>query len=98
MHIQDDRSQLFSVVHSSAGIVFPLRELMIATEEKSTARLLGEGGYGSVYKGVLRHTTVAVKFLNKVMIATAIIIPSKISSLLIGRCRIAQTFNRYAQG
>lgn len=51
-----------------AGVIFPWSELMNATEEMSETNLLGQGGFGSVYKGVLRHTTVAVKFLNKVSI------------------------------
>ena len=46
-----------------SGFLFPLSELMAATGKEN---LLGRGGYGSVYKGFLRHTVVAVKFLNEV--------------------------------
>ena len=49
-----------------AGLVFPLGELLDATDQKDEKNLLGRGGYGSVYRGVLRHITVAVKFLNEV--------------------------------
>ena len=41
-------------------------ELMDATKQRSGSNLLGRWGYGEVYKGILRHTTVAVKFLIKV--------------------------------
>ena len=41
-------------------------ELLEATGQKKEENLLGKGGYGTVYKGILRHTTVAVKFLNEV--------------------------------
>ncbi len=49
-----------------AGVVFPLSELMEATGQKKEENLLGRGGYGTVYRGVLRHATFAVKFLNEV--------------------------------
>ena len=49
-----------------AGVVFTWTELMSATEQRSLSNLLGEGRFGCVYRGMLRHTTVAVKFLNKV--------------------------------
>lgn len=54
-----------------AGLIFPLTELLHATNQKDEANLLGRGGYGTVYKGTLRHTTVAVKFLNEVAIYRA---------------------------
>lgn len=56
-----------------AGLLFPLCELLDATEQKKGENLLGRGGYGSVYKGVLRHTVVAVKFLNEVLLLHIII-------------------------
>ena len=49
-----------------AGLVFPLTELLEATGQRDQDNLLGEGGFGVVYKGCLRHTVVAVKFLTKV--------------------------------
>ncbi|XP_018684785.2 U-box domain-containing protein 33 isoform X1 [Musa acuminata AAA Group] len=43
---------------------FSLSELEQATENFHEASKIGEGGYGCVYKGSLRHTTVAIKRLN----------------------------------
>ncbi|KAL8490004.1 hypothetical protein ACS0TY_025778 [Phlomoides rotata] len=45
---------------------FSLVELEIATEKFSPKKLLGEGGFGRVYHGVMRNgTEVAVKFLTR---------------------------------
>lgn len=44
--------------------VFSLSELEQATENFMKESKIGEGGYGCVYKGFLRHTTVAIKRLN----------------------------------
>ena len=49
-----------------AGETFPTSELMEATGKKDRSNLLGEGGYGVVYRGQLRHTVVAIKFLTQV--------------------------------
>ncbi len=46
------------------GIEFSNEELMRATENKKT--VLGSGGFGCVYYGVLRHVEVAAKFLSAV--------------------------------
>ncbi|XP_042433976.1 U-box domain-containing protein 33-like isoform X2 [Zingiber officinale] len=43
---------------------FSLLELEQATENFKEELKIGEGGYGCVYKGFLRHTTVAIKRLN----------------------------------
>ncbi|RZR71983.1 hypothetical protein BHM03_00009288 [Ensete ventricosum] len=43
---------------------FSLSELEQATENFHEASKIGEGGYGCVYRGSLRHTTVAIKRLN----------------------------------
>ena len=42
-----------------------MSEVLESTGGKSEENL-GSGGFGTVYKGNLRHTTVAVKFLNNV--------------------------------
>uniref|UniRef100_A0A1D1Y9N9 RING-type E3 ubiquitin transferase n=1 Tax=Anthurium amnicola TaxID=1678845 RepID=A0A1D1Y9N9_9ARAE len=43
---------------------FSYIELQQATNDFENSLKIGEGGYGSVYKGFLRHTTVAVKKLD----------------------------------
>ncbi|KAJ3673822.1 hypothetical protein LUZ60_005814 [Juncus effusus] len=45
-------------------IEFSYSELEEATNKFNKALKIGEGGFGSVYKGFLRHTTVAIKVLN----------------------------------
>ncbi|KAJ3693045.1 hypothetical protein LUZ60_012140 [Juncus effusus] len=44
---------------------FSLLELKEATNNFDEGNKIGEGGYGSVYKGCLRHTLVAIKILNR---------------------------------
>ncbi|XP_072993768.1 U-box domain-containing protein 33-like [Typha latifolia] len=43
---------------------FSYSELEEATNNFNESLKIGEGGYGSVYKGLLRHRTVAIKLLN----------------------------------
>ncbi|KAF3441506.1 hypothetical protein FNV43_RR15420 [Rhamnella rubrinervis] len=43
---------------------FSFLEIEEATRKFDTSLKIGEGGYGSIYKGVLRHTQVAIKMLN----------------------------------
>lgn len=43
---------------------FSLAELNQATEDFSDTMKIGEGGFGRVYKGLLRNTTVAIKMLR----------------------------------
>ncbi|KAG6663518.1 U-box domain-containing protein 33-like [Carya illinoinensis] len=43
---------------------FSFSELDEATQNFDPSLLIGEGGYGTIHKGVLRHTQVAVKMLN----------------------------------
>ena len=49
---------------SSSFSVFTYKELDRATCGFDSASKIGEGGYGTVYKGTLRHTTVAIKRLR----------------------------------
>ncbi|KAK8979925.1 hypothetical protein V6N11_066124 [Hibiscus sabdariffa] len=43
---------------------FSFAEIEEATLNFDPSLKIGEGGYGSIYKGVLRHTTVAIKLLH----------------------------------
>ncbi|KAL2892228.1 U-box domain-containing protein 33 [Bienertia sinuspersici] len=43
---------------------FSFSDLQNATNNFSPSLKIGEGGYGSIYKGFLRHTEVAIKILN----------------------------------
>lgn len=43
---------------------FSILELTEATSNFDEKLKIGEGGYGSVYKGVLHCTTVAIRVLN----------------------------------
>jgi RIO-like serine/threonine protein kinase len=44
---------------------FSYEEIKEATNDFSDSKKIGEGGCGSVYKGFLRHTTVAIKKFNR---------------------------------
>ncbi|XP_077241908.1 U-box domain-containing protein 33-like [Tasmannia lanceolata] len=44
--------------------LFSFTELEVATQKFDNSLMIGEGGYGSVYMGDLRHTKVAIKMLN----------------------------------
>ncbi|KAK7394760.1 hypothetical protein VNO78_15298 [Psophocarpus tetragonolobus] len=43
---------------------FSFSEIKEATSNFSPSSKIGEGGYGSIFKGVLRHTEVAIKMLH----------------------------------
>jgi hypothetical protein len=43
---------------------FSLSELQLATQNFSDTVKIGEGGFGRVYRGLLRNTTVAIKILR----------------------------------
>ncbi|XP_048321186.2 U-box domain-containing protein 33 isoform X2 [Ziziphus jujuba] len=43
---------------------FSFAEIEEATHNFDPSLKIGEGGYGSIYKGLLRHTQVAIKMLN----------------------------------
>ncbi|KAK7274409.1 hypothetical protein RIF29_15495 [Crotalaria pallida] len=43
---------------------FPLDEIQEATSNFNPSLKIGEGGYGSIFKGILRHTKVAIKVLH----------------------------------
>lgn len=43
------------------GVRFTIEELEQATKQFNESNLIGHGSFGSVYKGLLRHTVVAIK-------------------------------------
>ena len=47
---------------------FTSDELSSSTSGFCTTKKIGEGGFGSVYRGTLRHTSVAIKRLSLVRI------------------------------
>ena len=56
------------------SVEFFTLELLAACNNKASSNLIGMGGYGCVYKGNLRHTSVAIKFLTKVTNLSLIVI------------------------
>ncbi|XP_074559055.1 U-box domain-containing protein 33-like [Curcuma longa] len=57
---RDQTASIFGFFNSE----FSALELKKATEDFSNNLKIGEGGFGSVYKGFLRNTTVAIKLLH----------------------------------
>lgn len=64
----EELSQKRETASSTQGVMnfteFTYSELERATNNFNDSMKIGEGGYGSVYKGFLRHTVVAIKLLN----------------------------------
>ncbi|XBH82136.1 hypothetical protein VPH35_070837 [Triticum aestivum] len=59
-------ASVFGSTSTSAIVLtdFSYAEIKEATNNFDASKKIGEGGCGSVYKGFLRHTTVAIKKLN----------------------------------
>lgn len=62
-------------------------EVSQATKDFCVDTRIGEGGFGSVYRGTLRHTQVAIKRLSQVCILLCYL---KCIVLLSGICRKAR--------
>lgn len=53
-------------------MIFSKAKLETATKNFSKDHLVGEGGFGKVYRGTLRHADVAVKRLSEVRITSVL--------------------------
>ena len=62
--LRQRRGQILSVLLTAMHCEFSPSELECATGNFSSSRKIGEGGFGSVYQGVLRNMTVAIKVLR----------------------------------
>ncbi|XP_023539312.1 U-box domain-containing protein 33-like isoform X1 [Cucurbita pepo subsp. pepo] len=58
------KNQLAGTILPQFFTEFPFREIEEATRNFDPSLKIGEGGYGSIYKGFLRHTMVAIKILH----------------------------------
>lgn len=58
-------------------------ELTKATDNWSERRILGKGGFGTVYLGVFKHTYMAIKRIDQ----------SKMKTSAAGRLQLEQSFN-----
>lgn len=88
--------QLKNLQRTKSIIEFTMQELRTSTKNFHNSQKIGEGGYGPVYKGILRKTPVAIKLLNsegnqsrkefdnEVMILSKVRHPNIV--LLIGAC------------
>jgi predicted nuclease with TOPRIM domain len=62
--LRQKRGQMLSVLVTSMHCEFSSSELEHATENFSNSLKIGEGGFGCVYRGILRNMTVAIKVLK----------------------------------
>jgi DNA repair exonuclease SbcCD ATPase subunit len=62
--LRQKRGQMLSVLVTSMHCEFLSSELECATENFSSSLKIGEGGFGCVYRGILRNMTVAIKVLK----------------------------------
>ncbi|CAN6190791.1 unnamed protein product [Urochloa humidicola] len=62
--LRQKRGQMLSVLVTSMHCEFSSSELERATENFNSSLKIGEGGFGCVYRGILRNMTVAIKVLK----------------------------------
>ena len=71
---------LFSVYLTWSAMTLLNQEVEEFTDSFCSNRLNGKGGFGKVYKGMFRHTEVAVKLLSKVILCKYMNAPSNVSA------------------
>ncbi len=49
-----------------SAMVFSQEDITVATNNFAENKVVGQGGFGTVYHGFLRYTDIAVKVLTKV--------------------------------
>lgn len=62
--LHQKREQMLSVLTTSMHCEFSSSELECATENFSSSLKIGEGGFGCVFRGILRNMPVAIKVLK----------------------------------
>lgn len=62
--LRREKEHMVSSSSLASSTKFSLLELQQATQNFSDAMKVGEGGFGCVYRGLLRNTTVAIKMLS----------------------------------
>ncbi|GLU00688.1 hypothetical protein SLE2022_180360 [Rubroshorea leprosula] len=62
--LRKSRAEASSVHVHQFVTEFSFSDIVAATNNFDPSLKIGEGGYGSIYKGILRHTQVAIKMLN----------------------------------
>ena len=55
------------VTNAAQSMEFFASELASATKNYAQSTIIGKGGFGTVYKGYLRHSAVAIKVLSQVI-------------------------------
>lgn len=65
--ISRDRAEIVDAILSKSRTCrrYSKQDIVVATENFSESRKIGEGGYGSVYRCTLDHTEVAVKVIQQ---------------------------------
>ena len=66
----DDNHKVVARIDANSAHSFTFRELAIATRNFRDSHLIGEGGFGKVYKGRLENGQVKLEFICAVMMCS----------------------------